>query len=93
MCKAQKREKKQGYQETKIPERKLTNKYVKQEELPENIEENETWEVFAIKTVQDRQEPEIELELYANGSRIKMELDTGTSIIIISENYIDDLYR
>ena len=85
VCKAQKREKKQGYQETKIPERKRTNKYVKQEELPEDIEENETWEVFAIKTVQDRQEPEIELELYLNGSRIIMELDTGASISIISE--------
>ena len=75
----------------------------------EGIEENETWGVFAIKTVQDRQEPEIELELYVNGNRIKMELDTGASISIISEetwrtrlsgvkleqsnNYIENLYR
>ena len=33
VCKAQKREKKPGYQETKLPEKKRTNKYVKQEEL------------------------------------------------------------
>ena len=38
VCKAQKREKKPGYQETKIPEKKRTNRYVKQEELPEGIE-------------------------------------------------------
>ena len=42
VCKAQKREKKPGYQETKIQEKKRTNEYVKQEELPEGIEEIET---------------------------------------------------